>query len=78
MVNAGLIKITIVDDHLASFWKQIFTAVVVRPDLAARTGGEVAMAVRKNSPQLKAELDAFVKANGKGTAFGNIVLRQYL
>jgi membrane-bound lytic murein transglycosylase MltF len=78
MVNAGLVKITVVDDHLANFWKQIFTAITVHNDVAVRTGGEIAMAVRKGSPQLKAQLDAFVKAHGKGTAFGNVTLRKYL
>src|SRR5262245_13426579 len=78
MVNAGLVKITVVDDHLANFWKQIFTDITVHADVAVKTGGEVAMAMRKNSPQLKAELDAFVKTHGKGTAFGNVTLRKYL
>jgi membrane-bound lytic murein transglycosylase MltF len=78
MVNAGLVKVTIIDDHIANFWKQIFTQVVVHDNAAVRTGGKVALAFRKNSPQLKAELDAFVKANGKGTAFGNVTLRKYL
>ena len=77
MVNAGLVKISVVDDHLANFWKQVFTSVVVT-NVAVRTGGDVAMAMRKNSPKLKAELDGFVKARGKGTAFGNTVLRKYL
>jgi len=78
MVNAGLVKITVVDDHLANFWKQIFPGITVHADAAVRTGGEIAMAVRKGSPQLKAQLDAFVKAHGKGTAFGNVTLRKYL
>ena len=78
MVNAGLVKITIVDDHLANFWKQIFPGMTVHADAAVRTGGEIAMAVRKGSPQLKAQLDAFVKAHGQGTAFGNVTLRKYL
>jgi membrane-bound lytic murein transglycosylase MltF len=78
MVNAGLIKISVVDDHIANFWKQIFTGIVVHDDVAVRTGGIVAMALRKGSPQLKAELDAFVKTHGKGTAFGNVTLRKYL
>src|SRR4029079_2544370 len=34
-------------------------------------------AIRKNSPQLKAELDAFVKTHGKGTQFGNMMLQKY-
>jgi membrane-bound lytic murein transglycosylase MltF len=78
MVNAGLVKITVVDDHIANFWKQIFTGIAVHDQAAVRTGGVVAMALRQGSPQLKAELDAFVKMRGKGTAFGNTVLRKYL
>jgi membrane-bound lytic murein transglycosylase MltF len=78
MANAGLVKITIVDDHIANFWTQIFKGITVRSDVAVRTGGIVAMAIRKNSPQLKAELDAFVKSHGRGTTFGNITLRRYL
>jgi membrane-bound lytic murein transglycosylase MltF len=67
-----------VDDHVANFWKQIFTAMTVHADAAVRTGGVVAMAIRKNSPQLQAELDAFVKTHGRGSAFGNATLRRYL
>jgi membrane-bound lytic murein transglycosylase MltF len=78
MVNAGLVKTTVVDDHIANFWKQIFTGITVHSDVAVRTGGSVAMAIRKNSPRLKAELDAFVRKNGRGTAFGNVTLRKYL
>jgi len=78
MVNAGLVKITVIDDHLANFWKQIFTGIVVHDDVAVRTGGQVAMAIRKGSPQLKAQLDTFVKTHGKGTAFGNVTFRKYL
>jgi membrane-bound lytic murein transglycosylase MltF len=78
MVNAGLVKVTVVDDHIASFWKQIFTSLTAHPDVAVRTGGVVALAIRKNSPQLKAALDEFVKTHGKGTTFGNITFRKYL
>jgi membrane-bound lytic murein transglycosylase MltF len=78
MVNVGLVKTTVVDDHVADFWKQIFTAITVHDQAAVRTGGVVAMAIRQNSPLLRAELDAFVKTHGKGTAFGNITLRRYL
>src|SRR5262245_62064017 len=78
MVNAGLVRITIVDDHIANFWKQIFAGLVVHDDVAVKTGGNVAMAIRKGSPQLKAELDTFVKKHGRGSAFGNVTLRKYL
>ena len=78
MVNAGLVKLTVVDDHIANFWKQIFTSINVDDDMAVKTGGKVAMAIRKNSPKLKAELDAFVTRRGRGTVFGNVTLRKYL
>src|SRR5262249_11702221 len=78
MVNAGLVKVTVVDDHIANFWKQIFKGLTVHPDAAVKTGGIVAMSIRKQSPKLKAELDTFVKTHGKGTTFGNVTLRKYL
>jgi membrane-bound lytic murein transglycosylase MltF len=38
----------------------------------------VGYAMRKNSPLLKTELDAFVKTHRQGTAMGNVVLAKYL
>jgi len=58
MVNAGLVKVTIADDYIAAFWKQIFTKITPRPDVAVRTGAAIAWMIRKDSPQLKAELNA--------------------
>lgn len=78
MVNAGLIPITVVDDYLAAFWKKVFTDLTVHDDVAVRSGGELAVAFRKNSPQLAATLNAFLAKNGLGTVFGNIVQSRYL
>ena len=36
------------------------------------------MALRKHSPRLKAELDAFLAKNGLGTAMGNMIEKRYL
>ena len=77
MVNAGLIKITVVNDNTAAFWKQIFKAITVHEAVAIRTDGTVAMAIRKGSPKLKAELDAFVTTHGQQSAFGSATLRRY-
>jgi len=60
MVNAGLVKMTVVEDYLANFWKQIFTKLTPHPDVKVRTGGEIAWMIRKDSPKLKEELDAFL------------------
>jgi membrane-bound lytic murein transglycosylase MltF len=78
MQNAGLIPVLVVDSHKAEFWKQIFPKIVLHPDVAVRTQGEIAWAIRKKSPKLKAELDAFSATHGKGTAFGNEIFRRYL
>lgn len=78
MTNAGLVKITVADSLIADFWKQIFTGITVHPEAALRTGFDYGWAIRKNSPQLKAELNAFIKTHGKGTAFGNIMFQRYL
>jgi membrane-bound lytic murein transglycosylase MltF len=78
MLNAGLIGILVVDSHKAEFWRQIFPDIVLHPDVALRTGGEIAWAIRKGCPKLRAELDAFSATHKEGTAFGNELLRRYL
>ncbi|MBW2220437.1 MAG: lytic transglycosylase F [Deltaproteobacteria bacterium] len=78
MVNAGLIPMIVMDSHKARFWEQIFDNIKVHPDIAVRTGGEIAWAFRKNSPKLKAVVNEYVKGHKKGTKFGNILLKRYL
>jgi membrane-bound lytic murein transglycosylase MltF len=78
MVNAGLVKITIADSYLAKFWKQILPGLVLNESVAVRTGGQLAPAVRKNSPQLMKELQAWIAKNGERTMFGNLMLQRYL
>jgi membrane-bound lytic murein transglycosylase MltF len=77
MTNAGLIPITIVDDYLAEFWKHIFTDLTVHDTVTVRSGGELAVAFRKNSPQFAAAANQFLAKNGLGSVFGNIVERRY-
>lgn len=78
MLNAGLVKILVVDDHIANFWKQIFPKIVVHDDIKVHSGNNIAWAIRKNSPQFMAELNKFIPAHGKGTLFGNMTLQKYL
>ncbi|MDM0022527.1 lytic transglycosylase F [Variovorax saccharolyticus] len=78
MLNAGLVGIVIVDKYIADFWKQIFPKVTVHDNVAVRTGGEIAWAIRKGSPQLKAAVDDFANRNKVGTATGNQLLTRYL
>jgi membrane-bound lytic murein transglycosylase MltF len=78
MVNAGLVPITVVDDYLAEFWQQVFPSARAHQEIALRTGGEIAVAVRKGNPKLKAAGDDWIRKNGLGTAFGNVVNKRYL
>jgi membrane-bound lytic murein transglycosylase MltF len=78
MANASLIKVTVVDDHIAQFWKQIFPKLTVKDQVVVKNDLAVGWAMRKNSPLLKAELDAFVKTHRQGTAMGNQMLTKYL
>jgi membrane-bound lytic murein transglycosylase MltF len=78
MVNAGLLPTIVVDDYLAAFWKKVFTDLNVHDTVTLRTGGSLAVPIRKNSPRLAAELNAFLEKYGLGTAFGNTIERRYL
>ncbi|MBB3239979.1 membrane-bound lytic murein transglycosylase MltF [Pseudomonas sp. Tn43] len=78
MLNAGLIPLIIVDKHKANFWKQIFTKITVHENVAVRTGGDIAWAIRKDSPQFLAAINNFVAGHNQGTTKGNIILARYL
>lgn len=54
MVKAGLLKTTIVDNYLAGLCKQVYTDLTVHDTVAVRTDGKLAVAIRKDSPQLAA------------------------
>jgi membrane-bound lytic murein transglycosylase MltF len=78
MANAGLVKIVVADSYIANLWRQVYPEISVREDLVVHENGDIAFAIRKNSPKLKAELDGFTATHGKGTAFGNVTLQKYL
>jgi membrane-bound lytic murein transglycosylase MltF len=77
MVNAGLIPLTVAADFSARFWKQVFPKVTAHEEFALRTGGNLAWAIRKGSPKLKAAVDDFAARNAKGTSIGNQVMARY-
>jgi membrane-bound lytic murein transglycosylase MltF len=78
MTNAGLVKITVADDHLAELWKQVLPSITLVPSAAVRTGGRIAPAIRKNSPQLMAEAAGWIKRHGPKTMFGNMMVNRYV
>lgn len=78
MLNAGLIPFTIVDLHKARFWAEVLDNIQVHQNISVHSGGKIAWAFRKSSPQLAEEVNAFIKNHKKGTLMGNILLNRYL
>jgi membrane-bound lytic murein transglycosylase MltF len=78
MMNAGLIPMIVIDSHKGEFWAKVFKDLTLHPNIKVRTGGQIAWAIRKNSPQLKSVVNRFIEAHKKGTLKGNILYRRYL
>ena len=77
MVNAGLLPYGVVHQNIGDLWQKIFTNTKARDDLVVAPGGDIAWAIRKNSPLLKKELDEFIKEHQEGTGFGNVFKHRY-
>ncbi|MGE5346930.1 MAG: transglycosylase SLT domain-containing protein [Acidithiobacillales bacterium] len=78
MVNAGLVSYVVVDDFLANFWAKVLPKLKLYPQAALRTEAQIAWAMRKNSPLLKAELDEFLAKYPEGSATRNMLFQKYL
>jgi len=78
MVNAGIVKLTLADSYIATFWKQILTNLTVHPGVALRTGGAIAWMIRKDSPRLRAELNAGLVRYPEGSWQRTELLGRYL
>jgi membrane-bound lytic murein transglycosylase MltF len=78
MVNAGLAPMTVTRDFVAEFWKQVFPDLVLNRSAPIQTGGQTAFMIRKNSPQLMAELNAFIARYPAGSMQRNVLFQKYL
>ena len=77
MMNAGLLPMTVIDDHRVKVWAKVFKNLVVHEDIVFRQNSEIALAMRKESPQLKEMLDGFAYENRVGTLMTNILINKY-
>jgi membrane-bound lytic murein transglycosylase MltF len=77
LVNTGVVPITVVDSATAGFYRSVLPGLTVRNDLVISSGGSFAWALRKGTPQLRDEVNLFVRGHRVGTMFGNIVARRY-
>ena len=78
MMNVGLIPMIVIDSHKGEFWAKVFKDLSLHANIKVRTGGQIAWAIRKNSPQLKSVVNRFIEAHKKGTLKGNILYKRYL
>ena len=78
MVNAGLTPITVVDDYLAEFWSKVFKELKVHSDLSVRSGGNLAVAFRKENPKLREFVNTWLQKHGEGDGFRNTIETRYL
>ena len=77
LVNAGIVEATVADDHIARLWANVLPDITVHDEIAVNTNGQIAWAVRKNNPQLQAELNDFLRSHRKGTKLGNVLFKRY-
>ena len=78
LVRSGVYTATVADDHMARFWAGAMDGIEVREDLVLRAGLEIAWALRKNTPKLRAAANAFARKHRSGTLVGNVIYQRYL
>ncbi len=77
MVNARMLPAVVVDSYKADFWAKVFDNLVINEDVTVNTGGSIAWAMRKDSPQLLEAVNRFSEQARVGTRLGNIVVNRY-
>jgi membrane-bound lytic murein transglycosylase MltF len=78
MVDAGILPATVAKQQIAEFWAQLYDRLSVHSAVALRSDGQIAWALRKDTPKLKEIVNQFVLKHRAGTLFGNVVLQKYL
>jgi membrane-bound lytic murein transglycosylase MltF len=77
LVNAGIVEVTVADDHIARLWANVLPDITVHDEIAVNTSGQIAWAVRKDNPELLATLNDFLRSHRKGTKLGNVLFKRY-
>jgi membrane-bound lytic murein transglycosylase MltF len=77
LVNAGVVDYTVVDSHRARLWAQVLPDIAVLETVIVNGGGNIAWAVRPESRELLAALDAFIQQDGDRSARNRILFDRY-
>jgi len=78
MVNAGIVGLTVVDHYKAELLRQAFTNIKVHGDVVLRQGGKFAVAMRKNCPELAAELNIFSREYTFSSSKFQYIFKKYV
>jgi membrane-bound lytic murein transglycosylase MltF len=76
MLNAGLLDYIVVDDWKAKMWAPVLPKMQLNDGAVVREGGLVGWAIRKDSPQLAAELNDFYANHLKKLGVSNYLRQQ--
>jgi membrane-bound lytic murein transglycosylase MltF len=77
LVDQGLVKLTVVDEHIGDLWAGVLPNVILYKEAPIREGGDIAWAVRKQDTKLLGDLNEFVGSYRKGSLMGNILFNRY-
>jgi membrane-bound lytic murein transglycosylase MltF len=77
MVNAGLVPATVLYDKIADAWAKVLPKLKVHHDVVL-VKAPLCWAIQRNTPQLKAAVNDFIKSHSLGTAYGNTIAGRYL
>ena len=77
MLNAGIVKILVMDGYMPRVWAKAYPKIVAHPNVVVNDGGEFAWAFRKGSPKFEKVVNDFVSTHRQGTAFGNTIIKKY-
>ncbi|SHH22032.1 MltF family protein [Ferrimonas marina] len=78
MVALGQLAATVIGDHKLPPWQRALPELVVQGQLVVRDGGQVAWAMRPDSPKMQALVDSYVQTHPMGSKLYNIVTGRYL
>jgi len=76
LVHSGAFEYTVADRFMAELWSSVLDDIRIESDYLLGTGGELAWAVRRSSPELKGRLDEFISANKRGSLIGNVLFKR--
>ncbi len=77
LVNAGVIKLTVIDDFKARLWAKVFPNIVVHENLKVKEGNQIGLAVRKDNPGLQKHLGNFLEKTDKRSILGRVLFSRY-